>query len=104
LKQQIASLRETQFPRVAKIVESQRKLYEQEKWVAAELADDVFNLASEIEVVTRPFGAEAEAEKILGKDGDLGNYMEWAGPELLSRANRLARLLGGAGKKTDTKD
>ena len=100
LEQQIAHLRETQFPRVAEIVEAQRRLYEQEKSVnvelavvTAKLAADVLKLASDLELVSRPFGAEKEAEKILGKDGDAGSYLEWAGPELRKRANRLSRLL-----------
>ena len=101
LREQIASLKETQFPRVAEIVEAQRRLYERERWVVTELAKDVRKLASDIEVGSQPVECNAEIKKILGKDCDFGDYMEWAVPELLDRADRLTRLLGAPGGEGD---
>jgi hypothetical protein len=94
LEQQIAYLRETQYPRAAEVLEAQRKLCEEERRLSVGLAADVLKLASELAILSRPFGTEKETEEILGKDGDFGSYMEWAGPEIRERTNRLVRLLG----------
>lgn len=93
LKQQIELLRENQFPKVNEIVKAQRELYDREKWVIKELADDINDLARDIEIATGPGECDNNTKKIIGDDCDLGDYMEWAGPELVSRSERLSKIL-----------
>ena len=46
------------------------------------LVHQISTLARDIRVATYPTACDEETIKIIGESCDVGNYMEWAGPEL----------------------
>lgn len=60
------------------------------------LAHEVASLAKKIRIATYPGDCDAATKEVIGEECDLGNYMEWAGPELESEAGALLILLNDA--------
>ena len=59
------------------------------------LVHQISKLARDIRVVTYPTACDNETIKIIGESCDVGNYMEWAGPELEHEAEALLIQLKG---------
>ena len=57
------------------------------------LADKISKLAKDIRVATYPTACDKASIEIMGDSCDVGNYMEWAGPELEHEAEALWNLL-----------
>ena len=55
-----------------------------------QLVRTISALAEDIRVATYPGECDLLTKKIIGEECDLGNYMEWAGPQL---ENETAKLL-----------
>jgi len=53
------------------------------------LVHQIAKLAREIRIATYPTACDEETIKIVGASCDIGNYMEWAGPELEHEAEAL---------------
>lgn len=56
------------------------------------LIRQINTLATEIRIATYPGECDAGTKEIIGEACDLGNYMEWAGPELERETNALYRV------------
>jgi len=53
---------------------------------------EVSQLAKDIRIATYPTACDAATKAIIGENCDLGNYMEWAGPQLEHRTQQLLLL------------
>ncbi len=49
-------------------------------------------LAKDIRIATYPTDCDVQTQKVIGKECDLGSYMEWAGPELERETGALLIL------------
>ena len=58
-----------------------------------ELVRNILALAEDIRIATYPTDCDALTKEIIGEECDLGNYMEWAGPELENETKKLHILL-----------
>ena len=47
-----------------------------------QLVRTIADLAEDIRIVTYPGECDTLTQEIIGEECDLGNYMEWAGPQL----------------------
>ena len=69
------------------------------------LVRQISALARNIRVATYPTACDDETIKIIGASCDVGNYMEWAGPELEHEAEALLVQLTDKGRlSTDESD
>jgi len=48
---------------------------------------------TEIRIATYPNGCDAMAQKVMGERCDVGNYMEWAGPNVENEVETLLNTL-----------
>ena len=55
--------------------------------------NSINKLAKEIRIATYPSTCDELTQKITGKECDIGNYMEWAGPQLEDEVQQLLVLL-----------
>ena len=58
---------------------------------------DLQKFSQELYLTTQPYPCTLETEKLLGEHCDLGNYMEWALPELQEQTNTLLLHLKSEG-------
>ena len=58
-----------------------------------ELVRSISDLAKDIRIATYPTNCDALTQEIIGESCDLGNYMEWAGPELEHETKQLLILI-----------
>ncbi|MGB6019384.1 MAG: hypothetical protein WBF77_07280 [Sulfurimonadaceae bacterium] len=70
--------------------------HQMKKESTLKLAHKVAYLAKDIRIATYPTDCDEVTREIIGESCDLGNYMEWAGPELESEAGELLILLNDA--------
>ena len=69
------------------------------------LVRQISELARDIRVATYPTACDDETIKIIGETCDVGNYMEWAGPQLEREAEALLVQLTDKGSlSTDEMD
>ncbi len=57
------------------------------------LATEISLIARDIRIATYPTECDALTKKVIGEKCDLGNYMEWAGPYLEDKTERLRLIL-----------
>ena len=57
------------------------------------IAKELTHFSTRLRIATYPTACDERSKEILGKDCDLGNYMEWAGPHLEAETRVLLKLL-----------
>ena len=57
------------------------------------LVRQITDLANDIRIATYPTECDDLTKEITGKDCDIGNYMEWAGPRLQKQVDELLILV-----------
>lgn len=56
-------------------------------------AKNIARLATNIRIATYPTECDKRTKAVIGESCDLGNYMEWAGPELERESQALLELI-----------
>ena len=60
------------------------------------LVRDISQLVNDIHLVSHHSDCSEMTQAVIGAECDLGNYMEWAGPELKKEAEELSMLINSA--------
>lgn len=58
-----------------------------------QLAQEISVEAKNIRIATYPTPCDALTKKVIGEECDLGNYMEWAGPNLEEKTTMLVSMI-----------
>jgi hypothetical protein len=57
------------------------------------LVREISHLARDIQIATYPTDCDQRTKDIIGDTCDLGNYMEWAGRELVQETETLSNVI-----------
>jgi len=60
------------------------------------LVQDISQLVNDIHLVSHYSDCSKMTQAVIGEECDLGNYMEWAGPELKRETEELSMVINSA--------